>query len=102
MQLNFTIIFEYILWISLLLPALIFLKVMILFTLLQFENTKRISLKAALSLFQLGEFGEKNWQEMYVSKSGVTAHLLLDVLTDFSFITSEMKARVLGVVESEK
>ena len=56
MQLDFAIIFEYVGLISLFLPLLIALKVMILFTLLQFKNSKKVSLKAALSLFQLGEF----------------------------------------------
>ena len=56
MQLDFAIIFEYIGWISLLLPALIVIKMVIIFGLLRFENSKRVSLKGALSLFQLGEF----------------------------------------------
>lgn len=56
MQLNFSIIFEYIFWISLLLPALMLLKILIVFTLLRFENTKRVSFKSALTLLQLGEF----------------------------------------------
>lgn len=56
MQLNFGIIAEYLGWILLLLPLLIVSKVLIIFTLLQWATDKRHALKAALSLFQLGEF----------------------------------------------
>ena len=56
MQLDFQIIFNNILVISLLLPALIVIKIIIIFSLLRIKSTKRDSLKTALSLFQLGEF----------------------------------------------
>lgn len=57
MQLNFDIISDNILIISLLLPLLIVSKVIIIFLLVRFEHSKRVSVKTALSLFQLGEFG---------------------------------------------
>lgn len=57
MQINFTIISDYLLMILLLLVGLIALKVIIIFMLLQFATSKRVALKSALSLFQLGEFG---------------------------------------------
>ena len=57
MQLEFSIIADYLLIILLLLIGLIVLKVSIIFLLLQFSTIKRVALKSALSLFQLGEFG---------------------------------------------
>lgn len=57
MQIEFDIIADYVLMITLLLAGLIILKVSIIFLLLQFEASKRVALKSALSLFQLGEFG---------------------------------------------
>ena len=56
MQLDFKIIYENITVISLLLPALIVIKIAIIFTILRFSTDKRNALKSALSLFQLGEF----------------------------------------------
>jgi len=56
MQLDFTIIVQYIAWISLLLPLLIISKILIIFTLLKFGTDKRSALKSALTLFQLSEF----------------------------------------------
>ena len=57
MQLELAIISDYLLIILLLLAGLILLKVAIIFLLLQFATIKRVALKSALSLFQLGEFG---------------------------------------------
>ncbi len=56
MQLDFKIIYENITIISLLLPALIVVKIVIIFTILRFSTDKRSALKSSLSLFQLGEF----------------------------------------------
>ena len=56
MQLDFKIIFENILTISLLLPALIAIKIAIIYSIFRFKSTARESLKTALSIFQLGEF----------------------------------------------
>ena len=56
MQLDFEIIFENILTISLLLPALIAIKIAIIYTIFRFHINSRESLKTALSIFQLGEF----------------------------------------------
>jgi len=56
MQLDFTIIFENIFTISLLLPALIIIKITIIYTIFKFKSNSRESLKIAFSLFQLGEF----------------------------------------------
>jgi CPA2 family monovalent cation:H+ antiporter-2 len=57
MQLNFGIIYENISTILLVLPAVILIKIAIIFTLLKFATDSRIALKSAVSLFQLGEFG---------------------------------------------
>ncbi len=56
MQLDFKIIFENILTISLLLPALIIIKIAIIYSIFRFKSNSRESLKTALSIFQLGEF----------------------------------------------
>lgn len=56
MQLDFKVIFENITTIGLLLPALIIIKVSILFVIMKFSSTTRDSFKTAVSLFQLGEF----------------------------------------------
>jgi len=56
MQLNFSIIIQYIGWIGLLLPLLIMAKVVIIFNLFKFATNQRSALKGALSLFQMGEF----------------------------------------------
>ncbi|MEA3553218.1 MAG: cation:proton antiporter [Campylobacterota bacterium] len=56
MQLDFKIIFENIGIISILLPALIAIKIAIIYSIFRFKSTPRESLKTALSIFQLGEF----------------------------------------------
>lgn len=57
MQIQFAVIADHVLLITLLLAGLIVLKVSMIFLLLQFGTSKRVALKSALSLFQLGEFG---------------------------------------------
>jgi len=57
MQLDFRTIYENIITISLLLPALIVIKMAIIVAILRFSLNKRNALKSALALFQLGEFG---------------------------------------------
>ena len=56
MQLDFKIIFENIITISLLLPALIVVKIAIIYAIFRFSSSSRDSLKTAFSIFQLGEF----------------------------------------------
>ncbi len=56
MQLDFKIILENVMTISLLLPTLIVIKIAIIFSIFRFKSTSRESLKTALSIFQLGEF----------------------------------------------
>lgn len=56
MQLSFDIIFEYIAIIVFLLISIITLKFLITFAIVRFSETKRISIKTALSLVQIGEF----------------------------------------------
>lgn len=56
MQLNFTVISEYIFTIMLLLPALIIIKVSILYIIMKFATNNRNALKVSITLFQLGEF----------------------------------------------
>jgi len=56
MQLDFQIIYDNLFTISLLLPALIVIKMLIIFALVRFSVNKRNAFKTALSIFQLGEF----------------------------------------------
>ncbi len=56
MQLDFKIIFENILIISMLLPILIATKIVIIYTIFRLTLNSRESLKVAFSIFQLGEF----------------------------------------------
>jgi len=56
MQLDFKIIYENINTILLILPVIILIKIVVIFTLVRFGTNSRTSLKTALSLFQLGEF----------------------------------------------
>ncbi len=56
MQLDFKIIYENISTILLILPSIILLKTIIIFSLIRFSANTKTSLKTALSLFQLGEF----------------------------------------------
>lgn len=91
MQIEFAIIADYLLMISLLLTALIVLKVSIIFLLLQFEASKRVALKSALSLFQLGEFGlvvfelasAKNLVDPATSQVLIVVIILSMILTPF-------------------
>ncbi|MAD42029.1 MAG: sodium:proton exchanger [Arcobacter sp.] len=56
MQINFAVISEYILVILVLLPVLMGLKYIIIYTLVKLEDTKRVAFKTAFSLIQIGEF----------------------------------------------
>ncbi len=56
MQINFTVIAEYIWIILLLLPLLMGVKYAIIYTIVKFEDNKRVAFKTALSLIQIGEF----------------------------------------------
>ena len=56
MQINFAVISEYILVILILLPVLMGLKYIIIYSLVRLEDTKRVAFKTALSLIQIGEF----------------------------------------------
>lgn len=56
MQINFTIIFEYIHIIALLLLGVFILKFLIIYTIVQLRDNQRTSFKTALSLIQVGEF----------------------------------------------
>ena len=56
MQINFTVISEYILIILVLLPILMGLKYIIIYTLVKLEDTRRVAFKTAFSLIQIGEF----------------------------------------------
>jgi CPA2 family monovalent cation:H+ antiporter-2 len=57
MQINFTLIYENIGIILLLIPLLTIIKVAIIFAIMRFTSTKSTALKTAISIFQLGEFG---------------------------------------------
>ncbi len=91
MQLDFGIISDSLLSILLLLVGLILLKVSIMFVILQFATVKRVALKSALSLFQLGEFGlvvfelanAKNLVEPVTSQVLIVVIILSMVLTPF-------------------
>jgi CPA2 family monovalent cation:H+ antiporter-2 len=56
MQLDFAVISEYIFTIAFLLPALILVKVTILYSIMRFATNNRNALKVSITLFQLGEF----------------------------------------------
>jgi len=56
MQLDFIVIYENIGSILLILPAIIFFKILIIFILIRFSTNTKTTLKTAFSLFQLGEF----------------------------------------------
>jgi len=91
MQIDFQIIADYIVVISLLLVGLIILKVAIIFIILQFTTIKRVALKSALSLFQLGEFGlvifelssTENLVEQTTSQILVIVIIISMILTPF-------------------
>lgn len=56
MQIRFDIIFEYIHIVLMLLAAIMVLKFLIVFAVTSFSESKRVSIKTALSLVQVGEF----------------------------------------------
>ncbi len=56
MQINFSIIVDNILIILILLPILLILKYLIIYSLVRIDDTKRVAFKTALSLVQIGEF----------------------------------------------
>jgi len=56
MQINFNVIAEYFLIILILLPVLVTLKYLIIYTIVRIDDTKRVAFKTALSLVQIGEF----------------------------------------------
>lgn len=56
MQIDFAIIFEYIHIILLLLVGVMVLKFIIIYTIVKFNENRRVSIKTALSLIQIGEF----------------------------------------------
>ena len=56
MQINFSIISEYIGTILILLPVLLALKYTIIYALVRFDDTRRVAFKTAVSLIQIGEF----------------------------------------------
>ena len=56
MQINFKIIGDYLVIIMILLPLIMGLKFSVIYMLIRFEDTKRVSFKTALSLIQIGEF----------------------------------------------
>jgi len=56
MQIDFTVIFQYIHIIVILLIAVMVLKFVVIFSIVKFSESKRVSIKTALSLVQIGEF----------------------------------------------
>jgi CPA2 family monovalent cation:H+ antiporter-2 len=56
MQINFGVIADYILVILVLLPLLMGLKYVIIYSLVRLEDTRRVAFKTAFSLIQIGEF----------------------------------------------
>ena len=56
MQISFKIIYDYFLVIIVLLPIIMGLKFAIIYTLVRFEDNKRVAFKTALALIQIGEF----------------------------------------------
>lgn len=56
MQISFQIIYDYFYVIILLLPVVMGIKFAVIYTLVRFEDNKRVAFKTALSLIQIGEF----------------------------------------------
>ncbi len=56
MQINFTVIAENIFTILILLPILLVLKYIIIYTIVRIDDTRRVAFKTAVSLVQIGEF----------------------------------------------
>jgi monovalent cation:H+ antiporter-2, CPA2 family len=56
MQINFKVIYEYAWIIVIILPLVMGLKFAVIYTLVRFEDNKRVAFKSALSLIQIGEF----------------------------------------------
>ena len=56
MQINFTMIYEHLFTILLLLPILMILKYFIIYAIVRIDDTKRVAFKTAFSLVQIGEF----------------------------------------------
>ncbi len=56
MQINFTVIAENIFTILILLPILLILKYLIIYTIVRIDDTRRVAFKTAVSLVQIGEF----------------------------------------------
>jgi CPA2 family monovalent cation:H+ antiporter-2 len=56
MQIDFKVIYEYAWIIAILLPVVMGLKFVVIYTLVRFEDNKRVAFKSALSLIQIGEF----------------------------------------------
>jgi CPA2 family monovalent cation:H+ antiporter-2 len=56
MQINFTMIYEHLFTILLLLPILMVLKYFIIYAIVRIDDTKRVAFKTAFSLVQIGEF----------------------------------------------
>ncbi len=56
MQINFTVIAENIFTILILLPILLVLKYVIIYTIVRIDDTRRVAFKTAVSLVQIGEF----------------------------------------------
>ena len=56
MQINFQVIYDYIWIILLILPLIMGLKYIVIYSLVRFEDNKRVAFKSALSLIQVGEF----------------------------------------------
>lgn len=56
MQINFSVIHEYLLIIIILLPLVMGLKYVIIYFLVKYDSNKRVAFKTALSLTQVGEF----------------------------------------------
>ncbi|WP_421716014.1 cation:proton antiporter [Arcobacter arenosus] len=56
MQINFSVIAENIFTILILLPILLILKYVIIYTIVRIDDTRRVAFKTAVSLVQIGEF----------------------------------------------
>ena len=56
MQIDFLIIIEYVFTILFLLVVMLVLKYIIIYTIVRFDDTKRVAFKTAVSLIQIGEF----------------------------------------------
>ncbi len=110
MQIDFSVISEYYMIIFALLFALMLIKMGIIFVLLYRVTIKRVAVKTALALFQLGEFGlvifelasAKNLVDPLISQILIVTIILSMILTPFILRNISSLANLLTKEEVEE